>query len=142
MYFACVSWKGNIDESTDGALYLIPDGNWRHESNNPDEIQDLKKNTVEEYFQVDGHDHTLRFRESPVREQRILAQDGYFMWKPKFDEPIELAGTWFKFRVFRGAKQDILRELYSIGYTAQRIVRGKRGDEIHKNLCRKLDLNY
>jgi len=142
LYFACVSWDGKIDESTDGALYLIQDdGKWRHESSNSDEILDLKKNSAEEYFRVDGHKDILRFRESPVREQRIIAQDGYFIWQPKFDEPINLVGSWFKFRVYRGAKQDILRELYSIGYTAQRIVRGKRGDEIHQILCEKLDLD-
>jgi hypothetical protein len=50
LYFACVSWGGKIDESTDGALYLIPDGNWRHESTNPDEIQDLKKNQLKNIF--------------------------------------------------------------------------------------------
>ena len=121
-------------------MYLIPDGNWRHEASNPIETQDLKKDTVEEFFHVDGHKDAIRFRESSIREQRIMAQDGFFIWQPKFDEPINLAGNWYQFRIYRGAKKDILRELYSIGYTANRIVRGQRGEMVHKQICEYLDL--
>lgn len=45
-----------------------------------------------------------------------------------------------KFRVYREAKKHILRELYSIGYTARRIVRGLQGEETHLRLCEELEL--
>jgi len=128
LYFACANWDGSIDDSVDGALYLIPDGAWRAGTN---------VNDVNQYFSVQAHLDILRFNEGIDRNDRLVAQDSFFIWQPKFDEPMNL-GQHFKFRVFREAKENILRELYSIGYTARRIVRGSVGDQAHDQLCNRL----
>jgi hypothetical protein len=52
----------------------------------------------------------------------------------RFDRPYN-AGQHFKFRVAGWAKKDILRELYSIGYTPERIIRGSKGGAAHKRVC-------
>lgn len=134
LFFACVSWSGEINEEIDGTLYLIPEENWRDEN-----IEPIKSYDVKDYFNVDGHDDIPRFREARGRNPRLVAQDGFFIWQPRFDQAIRL-GQHYKFRVFRGAKKHILRELYSIGYTAKRIVRGQRGEILHKQICEDLDL--
>lgn len=147
LYFACCDWNGDIDTSRDGALYFFPKKPGRAESDNPDTIRginvgltDLAMNTASTYFNIENHVDTPRFRKARGRNDRLIAQDGYFFWQPKFDLPMEL-DQHFKFRVFREAKPGILRELYSIGYTARRIVRGPMGENAHASLCRALDLS-
>jgi hypothetical protein len=148
LYFACADWNGTIDESTDGALYLIHSEPWRPESKNPEirrgqviGVEDLWMHSASKYFNVQNHPDTLRFREARVRNERLIAQDGFFVWQPKFDETLGIGdGYHFKFRIYREAKMHILRELYSIGYTAHRIVRGSLGEEAHQRLCKELEI--
>ena len=151
LYFACSNWDGTIDETKDGSLYLIPHKPGRGESFTPDIIRgrnvgwaDQAMETASSYFTVDSHEDVARFRHARGRNDRVIAQDGFFMWQPKFELPMQAAKGFpqhFKFRVFRKAKQPILRELYSIGYTARRIVGGPKGEEAHLSLCKILDLD-
>ena len=147
LYFACCDWNGGIDTSIDGALYLFPHEPGRSASRNPDIVRgvnvgptDLEMDTASTYFNIEDRVDTPRFREARGRNDRLIAQDGFLFWQAKFDTPMEL-NQHFKFRVFREAKPNILRELYSIGYTAKRIVRGTPGADAHLSLCRALDLS-
>jgi len=146
LFFACSNLDGTIDESTDGALYLIHSEHWRTESQNPYTRngriygpEDRMTNSVQEYFNIQNNIDTLRFREARDLNDRLTSQDGFFLWQPKFDETLDIPNC-FKFRVYREAKKHILRELYSIGYTARRIVRSLQGEETHLRLCEELEL--
>jgi len=147
LFFACADWNGSIDESIDGALYLLHSEPWRPESKDPHIIRgrivgfkDPWMTSARQYFNLPKHPDTLRFREARDRNERLIAQDGFFVWQPKFDEPLLGDVQRFKFRIYREAKKHILRELYSIGYTALRIVRGSYGEMAHKRLCGELGL--
>ena len=133
LYFACVGWNGELDDSKDGRLYLFPQPSVRGECENPDvirgklnDINDRKMNSAESYFTIECAPDTARLREVPHRNEREIAQDGFFVWQPKFWQPLNI-GQIFDIRVARDSKIKILRELYSIGYTANRIVRGEAG---------------
>lgn len=147
LFFACADWDGSIDEEGDGALYLFPKVPGRSAEVHPDFIDghnvgptDQLHPTIDQYFTVDNHSSNVRFRESFYRNDRLLAQDGYFLWQPNFDQPLNVHSE-FKFRVPGAKKLHILRELYSIGYTAQRIVRGKKGATAHRNVCKMIGVN-
>lgn len=147
LYFACVDWDGEINTDEDGCLYFMWNNNWRPETENPtmrrgriDDFRDQKQQSAMKYFSVHGNPDTLRFRESPDSNQRLIYQDGYFLWQPKFGKPLDI-GQHHKFRIHKDSKMEILRELYSIGYTAKRIVRGKKGEESHKKICNQLGIS-
>ena len=94
---------------------------------------------VNDYFAVLAHPDTVRFRVSFQRNDRSLSQDGYFLWQPNFHQPLNV-GQHFKIRVPGGYKERILSEMYSIGYTARRLVRGSVGDAAHARVCGTLGL--
>lgn len=146
LFFACADWDGAVDDR-DGAYYLFPDTRvWRRQS---DEVHirkgsnvgptDPVASTIEELFRVEKD--PIRIWRSPTRNERLLAQDGLFLWAPAFDEPYNV-GQRFKFRVSAEAKKDILRELYSIGYTAERLVRGKKGVQAHERICAAIGIRH
>ena len=144
LYFACADWNGNIDLNNDGALYLFPNQNWRRAVPDPDIIRgqnvgptDLLQKTAESYFDVENHPDTVRFRKSIHRNDRLLAQDGFFLWQPIFNQALEI-GQIFKFRIPAYRKTHLLRDLYSIGYTALRLVRGTIGADAHQNVCNSI----
>lgn len=146
LYFSCVDWDGSINTDEDGCLYFLWNNNWRKDSEFPDirngQIigpEDQKEYTIKKYFSVQDYLGTIRFRESPHSNERLIYQDGFFLWQPSFSDPIDL-GQHHKFRVHKNSKKEILRELYSIGYTAKRIVRGEIGNEAHLNICDQLDI--
>jgi len=145
LFFACADWDGTIDEGSDGGFYLFPTEQWRGAVVRPDVIRgrnvgstDQAQPTALEYFSVENHDQTVRFRESTYRNDRLLSQDGYFLWQPRFDQPLAV-GQHFKLRVPAARKAPLLKELYSIGYTARRLVRGRKGEEAHRRICEKLN---
>jgi hypothetical protein len=142
LYFACANWDGTVDESIDGALYLFAGRAWREETANagPYDCEDPLRHSAGDYFNALAHPDSARFREDRGRNDRLIAQDGFFLWQPRFERPLE-PGQFFKFRVCRSDKKRILCELYSTGYTARRIVRGNIGETAHKSLCKALDLN-
>ena len=70
---------------------------------------------------TDTHDAIGKTIASLYRNDRALAQDGYFVWQPIFTSPLKTYQI-FPFRVFRGAKREIVAELASIGYTRERML--------------------
>lgn len=146
LYFACAGWNGDVDVDKDGCLYVFPQLSVRGATPNPNMINgklndtnDRQMNSAQSYFTIEGSLETARFRKTSHRNDREVAQDGYFVWQPKFWEPMQL-GQSFTIRVARDSKMDILRELYSIGYTADRIVRGAAGRAAQVNLAKTLSL--
>jgi hypothetical protein len=133
LYFACANWDGTVDESVDGRLYFFPTPGWRSDTDE----EDPREYSVDRYFDIQLAPEFLRFRHSSSRNDRLVSQDGYFLWQARYDQPLVLPQS-FSFRVDRSAKRSILLELYSIGYTAERIVRGKKGRQAHENLCKLL----
>ena len=147
LYFACVDWDGTVNNRKDGCLYFLWNNNWRADTDTPEirngriiGFEDQKQNSTNQYFSVQGSPDTLRFRESPDSNQRLVYQDGYFIWQSKFSKPLDI-GQHHKFRIHKDSKINILRELYSIGYTANRIVRGKKGKESHRKICAQLGVS-
>lgn len=145
LFLACADWDGAIDTGTDGAVYLFPHtGSWRAANPHPhmrggqiNGPEDQLYPTVGEYFSVHAYPNIVRYRESFQRNDRLLAQDGYFLWHPDFHQPLNV-GQHFKFRVPATRKYDVLRELYSIGYTARRLIRGSRGENAHSCVCQTI----
>jgi hypothetical protein len=141
LFFACADWDGSIDQDTDGAIYLFPTENWRKDVLQPDIIRgqnvgptDQMQPLVETYFSIENHPDTVRFRESHHRNDRLIAQDGFFLWQPIFDQPLNL-GQHFKFRIPGQCKINLLEEMYSIGYTAERLIRGTQGSIAYNKIC-------
>ena len=73
---------------------------------------------------------------------RQLAQDGHFIFSPYFENPItEWTGPKPFFFVIPGeCKKDILRELYSLGYTPRKILRGRKSVDAQKRLKTELNI--
>jgi hypothetical protein len=147
LYFACAGWDGSVDEENDGALYLRPGGvgigteTPRFRKGDYVDGGDGLLPSAQTYFDLPlGSNATvMRHRKADIKLDRVMAQDGYFLWNPHPWEPVDL-DQHFKFRVYRGAKRHILRELYSMGYTARRIVRGRKGEQAHRSLCAVLGI--
>lgn len=130
LYFACADWDGAVDESVDGKLYMFPYQPGRGDTPTPDRFrgmgaitgpEDQMQTSLEEYFTVEGSLDFPRFRTAIYRNDRALAQDGYFVWQPMFTSPLKTTQI-FPFRVYRNAKREIIAELASIGYTRDRIL--------------------
>lgn len=130
LYFACANWDGSVDESVDGKFYMFPYPPGREDTPNPERCsktgllsgeEDETQLTLEEYFTVEGRDEIPRFRRAIYRNDRVLAQDGYFVWQPMFMSSLRTFQIC-PFRIYRGAKQEIIAELASIGYTRERIL--------------------
>lgn len=148
LFFACADWDGSIDDKNDGVVYLIPQtATGRPATASPKyingvnhDMQDQLHPLATDYFNVDAHKDTIRFRKSFHRNDRLIAQDGFFLWQPIFDEPLAL-GQHFKFRIPGKKKVALLHELYLIGYTAQRIIRGSKGVVAHQRIYDTLFTN-
>lgn len=133
LYFACADWDGTVDESIDGKLYMFPYQPGRGDTPTPQRFretgpiisgEDETQSTLEDYFSIEGSLEYPRFRAAIYRNDRALAQDGYFVWQPMFTSPLKTYQI-FPFRIFRGAKREIIAELASIGYTRDRILGNK-----------------
>ena len=145
LFFACVDWNGAIDASVDGALYFLPINPGRRETESPQSekefpaLGDSIASSVASYFDLSNSPETPRLRTSRGRNDRLIAQDGYFLWHAAFEKPIE-PHTCIKWRVVRNKKKEILRELFSVGYTPKRIIGGARGEEVERKLISNLGL--
>lgn len=152
LYFACVDWKGGIDDSIDGGLYVTMSGGGRmfaSESyisqlqNYEEDFYDKAGSNVGEYFSLSKHLEYPRTVITETENTRQLAQDGHFMFSPYFENPItEWAGSKPFFFVIPGdCKKDISRELYSLGYTPKKILRGQKGIDAHNRLKAELNIS-
>src|SRR4030067_648001 len=70
---------------------------------------------------TDTHDAIGKTIASLYRNDRALAQDGYFVWQPIFTSPLKTYQI-FPFRVFRGAKREIDAVHTSIYYTPDKML--------------------
>jgi hypothetical protein len=130
LYFACANWDGDIDDTVDGKLYMFPQQPGRGDTATPQRFrstgpiisgEDVTQSALVDYFNVEDGFEFPRFRTATYRNDRALAQDGYFMWQPNFNKPLKTYQI-MPFRVFRGAKREIVAELAAIGYTRARIL--------------------
>jgi len=133
LYFACANWDGSVDSSIDGKLYMFSSQPGRGETNNPDMweskvygCEDNIKTTVKTYFDIQGHTEIPRFRVSPEINNRVLSQDGYFIWQACFDKKFNHIAQRFPLRVHRDYKETIIKELATMGYTRKRILAQNR----------------
>ena len=145
LYFACIDWDGNIDESVDGALWVLStppgrrfaDKDYVSELDDYDpDFDDVAGETIHNYFCLDRHADVVRTVLSHHENQRSLAQDGYFIFSGRFNEPLQ---NWygqkpFCFVVPGEFKKGIARELYRVGYTPRKIIRGPKGRLAHDRL--------
>jgi len=149
LYFACISWDGEINTDIDGVLYVLIGGNpgmtvrgYYHEVI-PEvfdpEYDDVAPESVEDSFKDWEAPTVFRIYKSGTMSERELAQDGLFLVKGSFDEGPGF-GQSFKFRVPAEAKQRIARELWRAGYTPRRIVRGPKGESGHVKLAKELGM--
>ena len=132
LFFACANWDGAVDDGVDGKLYMFPYQPGRGETAVPDRhrgeligSEDERQLHVDDYFKVEKHLDTPRFRVSPARNDRALSQDGYFVWQPHFDQPLQTFQI-FPFRIHRDFKNSIVQELAAMGYTRDRILSNNR----------------
>lgn len=132
LFFASADWDGTVDCSVDGKLYMFPYQPGRGESDSPERhwgeligSEDERNRKVNEYYKVEKHLEMPRFRVSPTRNDRALSQDGYFVWQPYFDKPLQTFQL-FPFRIHRDFKKSIIKELAAMGYTKDRILSNNR----------------
>jgi len=142
LYFACISWDGNLTSDNDGLLYLFLQGNTGliargiYYDKKPDEFdsefddiapKDLRKSFHDwkspEYFRI------YKSSTSP----REIAQDGWFLARGDLTKPPQY-GQGFKFRIPANAKLRIAKQLWLNGYTPERMVRGTKGIDARKRL--------
>lgn len=150
LYFACVDWNGCIDESMDGGLYVTMSGvggrfaseKYISQLQNDKEFYEKAGSSVSKYFSLTKD---LKYPRTVITEDensRQLAQDGHFIFSPHFEKPItEWAGPKPFFFVIPGeCKKDILRELYSFGYTPRKILRGQKSVDAQNRLKTELNI--
>lgn len=151
LYFSCVDWNGSIDESVDGGLYVMMSAIGRmfasedyisQLQNYDEEFYDKAGSSVGEYFSLSKHLEYPRTVITETENTRQLAQDGHFIFSPYFENTItEWAGPKPFFFVIPGeSKKDILRELYSLGYTPRKILRGQKSVDAQKQLKTELNI--
>lgn len=151
LYFASVNWDGSVDENVDGGLYVMMNGLGRmfasdeyiSKLKNFDEgFYDKSGSTVQEYFSLTNRLEYPRTVITESENTRQISQDGHFIFQTEFEKPItNWAGHKPFFFVIPGkSKKDILRELYSLGYTPKKIIRGKKGIDAHNKLKKELDI--
>jgi hypothetical protein len=129
LYFGCADWDGSVDETVDGRLYFFPQQPGRDDNPNPNrrkgilvDGEDQRQNDWKDYFTIEDGDDLPRFRISQTPNDRVVSQDGYFIWQPDFAKPVVPFGQNFSFRIHREAKKDMLAELAAAGYTRKRIL--------------------
>jgi hypothetical protein len=152
LYFACVNWDGTIDLDNDGVLYFLTSKAGRLfgtkdkvEMMDENYMDDVPGDSAYNYFSIKGDLETPRTLFQDDASDRQLAQDGYFIFHPEFEKPItnwaaEQAGQSFCFIIPKEKKEFILKELYTIGYTPQKIIRGHKGELAHARLIDQLGI--
>ncbi|MGB5822387.1 MAG: FRG domain-containing protein [Saonia sp.] len=151
LYFACIDWDGSVNDKIDGGLYVMMRGaanqmaSSKYISNLPEEQRDFYEesgSTVEDYFSISGTLEYPRTITTESENMRQIAQDGHFIFSPIFEKSIS---NWagpspFFFEVPGDCKKDILGELFSMGYTPKKIIRGPKGTKAHGILKQKLGI--
>jgi hypothetical protein len=129
LYFGCADWDGAVDETVDGRLYFFSQQPGRDDNPNPTRIngvlmngEDQRQDGWKDYFTIEDGDDLPRFRIAQTPNDRVVSQDGYFIWQPDFAKPVVPFGQNYSFRIHREAKRDILAELAAAGYTRKRIL--------------------
>jgi hypothetical protein len=84
--------------------------------------EDQRQDGWRDYFTIEDGHNVPRFRISQMPNDRVVSQDGYFIWQPDFTKPVAPRGQNYSFRIHREAKKDILAELAAAGYTRKRIL--------------------
>jgi len=142
LYFACVKWDGSIDEEEDGILYLL-DPRWlrvRHIRAYSDKTmpwEEIESITIDDFFEIT--DDTLdvsRVLSTNQKNERLKAQNGHFIWHPKFNLPLEQG--LFYMRVNKEAKKIIAKELLIFGINPRELIQGSDGEEAYGNLMMAL----
>ena len=152
LYFACVDWNGSVDETVDGGLYVLMSGVCRMFASEDhisqlqgydEEFYDQAGSSVDEYFSLSSDLEYPRTVITETENTRQLAQDGHFIFSPNFELLIKnWAGPEPFFFVIPGeCKKDILRELYSLGYTPKKILRGHKSINAQNRLKTELNIN-
>lgn len=146
LYFACVNWDGTIDDS-DGALWVFvsPPGRRFVDKDSvgtlkkfDEDVDDVAGNDIYEYFRLDRSPDVLKCVLGYNYDQNIrsISQDGLFLFNNRPKEPIN---HWWGeppicFAIPGDCKRHIARELYRVGYTPRKIVRGPKGEIAQQEL--------
>lgn len=142
LYFACVKWDGSINEDDDGILYLL-DPRWlkvRHIREYSDKTmpwEEIEGVSVDSFFEIT--DNTLdvgRVLSTNQKNERLKAQNGHFIWHPKFNLPLEHG--LFYMRVNKEAKKAIAKELLIFGINPRELIQGSDGEVAYDNLMMSL----
>jgi FRG domain len=145
LYFSCVDWDGRINDEVDGILYVFLKGGdnstlhargmYLEKSNslNATEFDDVVPNVVEDSFRGWQAPDYFRVYQSITANPREMAQDGLFLVRSSLKE-LPRYGQNFKIRIPASAKFEIMRQLWRAGYTPERVVRGKKGQEAQDQL--------
>ena len=151
LYFACISWSGEIDTSRDGILYLFMAGNSGMLARGiyydvkpegfDDEFDDLAPKNVTQSFNDWKHPEYIRIYKASSSSPREIAQDGWFLVRGELNKPPQY-GQGFKFRIPANAKERIAKQLWLTGYTPERMVHGQKGTEARKKLGSILGLRH
>ena len=143
LYFACVDWNGEIDETVDGRLYCFQGRGAKRDyipathraALRSDEAHDLQPEHDETKLFDLPYPEIYRVIYSPQRNERLLAQDGLFLL------PAQSGTGWgqnFELRIPASAKRTIATELWQAGYTPNRIVRGQSGEDAQSRVEQQL----
>lgn len=145
LYFSCVDWDGVINEEIDGCFFVLKSKVGRlfaskeYLSRIPKDehdFYDLSGSSAFDYFNNIRYPEVLRTVITEAESERQLSQDGYFIFAPLFENPITFYFNQnpFFFIIPGDCKKAIARELYSLGYTPKKIVRGRKGICAHEKL--------
>ncbi len=139
LYFSTINWEGDengiISKDKDGVIYcFLGMGDFVCvESENKTRNEVLKE--MKEY-------DTTYFVKPSANSERLIYQDGYFLSQYKKDDGKmkSLGGNKLVYFIIpKEAKEQIAFELYAMGYTPNRVVRGEKGEEANKILEKQLD---
>jgi len=151
LYFACVDWDGSINNSKNGAIYMLIRQPGRGFANKEiyDSLPEGEKGRVDcagssvaNFFNLKKHECEIRSVIGEADSDRQLSQDGHYIFSTNFTRPMseQLTQQPFFFVIPKEFKVRILRELYSIGYTPQKVLRGRKGKIAHKRLIEQLGI--
>ena len=149
LYFACAGWDGSIDESKNGMLWVLHNPPGRHFVDQQtlkhidpryQEWYDHAGETISDYFDF-NHSAVIRTILTSPDNHRSIAQDGYFLYYPDLSTEGNLwTSQTFTFVIPAQFKKHILTELYSLGYTPEKMVRGHKGIEAKRRLEKELGI--